>query len=573
MFVEIDTVLSPRGLKNPQLDILRPDVYPYDTAILQPTGRITGGDTYVRNIDPVEAKAKHLEFFNIALSKACSLAVTPEYSCPWDCIREMLSTSKFPGSGHIWAIGAESIQPEELEQFKTQFQGSYEIIHEAYEVKTFKFFDPVCFFFNTEDQEGNLKKVILIQFKTKSLGDAPHHFERDRLILGKSIYKFRSRETHSINFVTLICSDVLGITNDQFDPVITRSLILHIQLNSNPRSPTYAQYRRFCFDAISDDSEIICVNWAEKVYCPETDPQGWDNISGSGIYLKSKKSDLSDLRVNQNHSLGLYLTFWESFKTYVHYFNYAEHIFLYRNTKPWQQIGTNQQAGRTGPEMIETLNWVPATSKWALSVLVNDGFANACRRITGNLTSLLNLQNRPIDIERLLTLSHGFASIQSWSKVENQTFFHIDASEILNRISFAQDNHASAIRSRDHFLSKFAVLAEILTDANNYPITIKDLFGNSTLDASVSEPIRNLVSSSKSPATVVYIGENPVVGEVEKIYANLQMLLANDKKDTFRLTIWYKDLSGRTKFFPPELLPDADLYPDDQSQSALITRD
>jgi hypothetical protein len=569
-FQSIETILSEKNLKNPELEVLYPDVHLYSAALYQPSGGVTGDSTRVGNLNPTDAEKKHISFLNQAKEAQSSIAITPEYSCPWSAIEKLLAEDTFPEHSKLWIVGCESISVENLHSFKSNHQEKYEIFFETISPQTGRFLDPVCLFFKTEDQSGQSKQVILIQFKTQSMGDAPNHYERDNLIRGDLVYIIRGRDTNSIRLVTFICSDVLGITNDQIKEILTRTLIVHIQLNPNPRSITFAQYRTFCFDATVSDCEVLSVNWAQNIQCAETTPSNWNNIAGSCLYFKTDKLNTFDERINQNHARGLYLTYWERFRTYAYFFNYNEHVFLFRCTKPWQFHGTPQQAGRSGPEALGVKSWNKETEGWVTEVAITDGFEDQCKLIMGDLTALSKLHDNPISIERLLTLSHGEAKTSLWHKIEHQSFFHIKQEEIIQRISFAQDNHADAIENRQKYLRLFSTLTHIVSDQNNFPVMISNLKQGGILNYSEQEPHRNLYAPGLTPATVVYVGENPSFGDVERVYTNLKLLLNESDRDSNRLLIWYRDIAGQTKYYPQELRPNADEDPAENPAS--ITR-
>jgi hypothetical protein len=567
MFTHVRDVVP--DLKLPELEILYPDQLHYTVLTYQPEGKVTGGNTYVRNQDQSEAYSKCIKFFELAKKRNVSLAVTPEYSCPWSVIDLLLTEDKFPNDKKIWVIGAESITLDELNNFKNKFQSKYEVNYEDLEGKPGNFVDPVCYFFNTEDSQSWPKKMILIQFKTVPLGDSPDHFERDNLILGSKIYQFEGRSAQSIIFSTLICSDVLNITKEQLDPVLTRSLILHIQLNKNPRSETYSLYRKFCLGTKNPDCDVITLNWAENVFCAETNPQNWNNIGGSGIYFKTAELDKSDERINKNHHLGMYLTNFHVNRSYVYYFNFKENVFFFRNLKVFQHYNSAQGAGRSGPEMLNVYSW--SSADWTEQQQLDDGFIMALSEVKGSFSAIRNLANRPIDIERHLSLSTGLAKDEKWKSIEALKFFKIESLELIHRISFAQDKHPDVVADRNSYLSKYAVLEQILKNQNYYPITIQDMFNDCYLSAPAGNLIRNLMSDSGgAPATVVYIGEHPANGVVESVYASLMEILAKEKKDKYRVVIWYRHGTDRIKFYPENIEPEADIDPEEHPAS--ITR-
>jgi len=330
-FVPLQDVLGPKNLIRPTLDILSPDANLYTSALFQPRAIIEAGTHFVKNADPNE-KLKFENFFKLSKENNVSLAVTPEYSTPWDALKTLLDSNIFPAFGKIWVVGLEAITVSDLATFQENYGDRFIILSEIEELDrtSGNFLDPVCYLFSTTSIDGEEVQVLLLQFKTNQMGG--DDFERDNLIKGQSIYELTNNDLHSITLVTLICADTLGMQN--IGRMGTRSFVIHIQLNKKPRYASYADYRKKIF-GFGEDSEILCLNWAGKVKCCNEE---WNNDSVSAYYFKSNKTSLDDNRINTNHKKGLYYTYWDSPRATAYYFNYEEHIFLFRTTKPLQDL-------------------------------------------------------------------------------------------------------------------------------------------------------------------------------------------------------------------------------------------
>ena len=128
-FQLITEILEERELQNPSLDFLIPDNSLYDTLLLQlhEDVDITDNSIRARNRERTTNKLSH--FFNIAVSENVDLAITPEYSCPWDLVSNLLRDNIFPKENKMWIIGCESILPSDLNDLITaneDFEWIYE---------------------------------------------------------------------------------------------------------------------------------------------------------------------------------------------------------------------------------------------------------------------------------------------------------------------------------------------------------------------------------------------------------------------------------------------------------------
>src|SRR3954454_8300140 len=110
-------MLGPAGLEPPTLNALVPDKNNYSVLLIQPRGQIevTAG---VHNRDRALASKQFKQFLAEAVAMRADLAVTPEYSMPWEVLVEAIKAGTHPKSGTLWAFGCESIKYTELEVLK-----------------------------------------------------------------------------------------------------------------------------------------------------------------------------------------------------------------------------------------------------------------------------------------------------------------------------------------------------------------------------------------------------------------------------------------------------------------------
>src|SRR5262245_19581136 len=116
--------LSPAGLVDPNLRALNPNHENYTALFLQPQGEIEADKKGVRHVDRKAASAQFRRFLERAVQLPADLAVTPEYSMPWETLLQALAENIVPPKGSLWAFGCESITYSELVDIQKKFVNS-----------------------------------------------------------------------------------------------------------------------------------------------------------------------------------------------------------------------------------------------------------------------------------------------------------------------------------------------------------------------------------------------------------------------------------------------------------------
>lgn len=262
--VYIDEFLAAAGLQNPALAVLCSTADCYETILLQPDSEVVGNNEFIGNADQTSAHKKHFAFFQLAVAKAAHLAITPEYSTPWKTVGSLVEQHILPSSDSLWVIGCEATTPDALAEFRTMHPNVVWIVPELSGRGTRTFYDPLVYLFNTRTLAGANKIVGVVQFKTQEMADGDEFLERDFLIKGDSIYVLRNSESSTYLF-TLICSDALQFSSSDLLNREQPHLILHIQLNPDPRHTAIRAYRKDLFHSTSDNKEVLCLNWAKNI--------------------------------------------------------------------------------------------------------------------------------------------------------------------------------------------------------------------------------------------------------------------------------------------------------------------
>ncbi|MFX0198388.1 MAG: hypothetical protein ACFFCW_19895 [Candidatus Hodarchaeota archaeon] len=538
--VLIDDELSNRSLSIIPLNILHPDERLYNLLLIQPGENVAVSSEFVRNENPQSTKWKYTYFLRLARSSDVDLALSPEYSCPWEVIEELIENEEIPNPGKIWVLGCESIKPDELDDLAQRCEGVVWIYERENRDQDRKFLDPVCYIFRAVDSDGNSRIVFVVQFKGQAMADPKYNLERDNLMTGTKRYILRNDED-SIHLTTLICSDALVFsTNGLPRPLHTPYIIPHLQLNLDPRNPPFKFYRQEAYIQNRDKQEFVCINWAKGFKLADQDPSPF---GGSAFYMKSEKLTLNDDRINANHQKGLYYTKCPCLRSHTYFFNYAEHVFLLRTTKPSQALAPGVLQRRTGPEMLKIYGWDAGTNSWVENDISNDGFCELCLGLGNNFEPLADAEMSPLNKERLLTLSNGVvqgSSRKTWFIPNQLKFFEIGEDEVVRRMTFVQDPCEDAKNERFRYLGNYARLRnEILPDPTNFPECIRDLAGDWTIKYPCGDRgyEYNLCKTDGSGrATVAFLG-NCSSTDPDRVFDRLASVLQDEQR---RLVVWYE---------------------------------
>lgn len=284
----VSEVLTPAGLGAPVLNALVPNEKNYTVLLMQPQGNIEASIAGVRNRDHDLALRYFGRFLADARQTQADLVITPEYSMPWETLVAAIKEGTVPGQGKLWVLGCESIRFGELEKLKQDLAELAAVLYEPLQEDPARFIDPLAYAFLAPpaDGRGTAKIVVLIQFKTCTMGSDVNHYETNRLQLGSLVYQFGDGQ--NLRLTSLICSDAFAFDEgNHARAVYHQSLVIHVQLNPNPRHAQYRRYRDRLFGYAGDVTEVLCLNWAQDVEVwNQAGKKDWKNIAGSAWYLR-----------------------------------------------------------------------------------------------------------------------------------------------------------------------------------------------------------------------------------------------------------------------------------------------
>jgi len=416
---QVSAILAEVNIAEPVLNALIPNGTNYKVLLFQPQGVLEINHS-VKNKDRDLAQQQFAKFLTDAKKTNADVVVTPEYSLPWETLKESIRSENIPSVGTIWVLGCESIKYSELDDFKQSLLPSTIMLYEIRPPDQDRFVCPLVYVFVAPTLADNniLKTVVLVQFKTEPSYD-PDNLEANEMQRGNAVYQFGGTNNR-LKLVSLICSDATGFTDAIADVIYNEALIIHIQLNMNPRHDHFLDCRWKLLRNEGDETEIICLNWAEGVEISSNDQtKKWKNISASAWYTKSKDFDIRDINICDNHKKGFYYT-WHN-KNYAHtmFINFKPGIFLVEATKVAHLGVRGTGPKRIGPRIIKTSYWDDANKNWKEQPLADDGFLEMVAQNGNAIPELISVASRsPIELERIMALSAGEIEEENWYEVQ-----------------------------------------------------------------------------------------------------------------------------------------------------------
>ena len=555
----ISQLLSDAGFRPPELRVLNPNFENYSALLLQPQGDIEADASGVRNANRDVAGKQYKSFLSDAANEQSALAITPEYSVPWQAIEESLKAGVLPAEGALWVLGCESIRLEQLAQFRDRMTDTLTVLYEPLDPQAGRFLDPVLYLFASRPINGNdnPRYIGVVQFKTSPMGDKAN-FEVDGLQLGERVYSF-GNGANELRLATLVCSDAFAVSDQHARELYHGTLLIHIQLNKSPRQAQYRLYRDKFMQYGGDETEILCLNWAKDVYerIGDSPPACWNHLPCSAWYLRPDKYDDNDATLTANHRNGLYYTWLNELRCHALFFAYGPAVFGITASKVAHRGVMASQSRRRGPILNSTRIWDEGEKRWIVSKAISDGFENIVGQSGDAANDIRDLAlSNPFGAERALALCAGQISEPNWYSLKKLDSCQIDKSEVVRRITACQDVDPTAQQFRTRRLRTAHRIVSILK--SHLPAALADLQGGFKFDWSVDSPHTNIISNTGRRATTIYLGDDHAPEGAGEIEARAADHIGDWEQDPNaivegrqRLHVWYRDDQGNDVLCDP----------------------
>lgn len=572
-FKFIDTVIENIVLN---LEVLEKDTNNYTMLLFQHKGVFSvSGDKFGNETD---CSAKFSAFIELAKAENASLALTPEYSCPWNSIVQVVQTqNKWPNNSKLWALCCESITPDEIRAFKQAHANTNVLIHFDEEVLNHGggvLLDPICYIFKSQVNQVE-KLIVLVQFKTQHMGVWEIPLERDKYIWGNEVYVLRNTVS-SVYLFTNICSEAANFSvTDQFQEQLDNRwdenpyIILSPQMNPKPTHEVFKTYRKTIIAYVHKD--VISLNWAGKTSFPGKE-EPLIPLSKSSIIFKTSDIEFdNEERFINNHKKGLYYLNKKS-NNHAYYLNPYEEVFLITNQKPSSAGANGAMIRRTGPEVRKVFRWDVENERFVEIDHIEDGFTTFLQSLNCKNAIFQNVQISFIDKERLVNLSCGKASAKKgdkrWYRLDKLETFVQDENETVKRLTYVHDESSEEIRR--NYIDYIDCLNDvIIPDETLFPENLEAFKGNCSEvmffnDGGYNYKYNLITTDGKNRATVAYIGRKDE-GSALKTLRQIQSLFEKEDQSKKLVVVWYKenatDIKPICEQLPPNVNDDSTVDP------------
>lgn len=560
--VPVSKVLKehPKRLTAPNLSALRADDTLYTVLCMQPPGRIRITDDSIGHADAAASAALVGDFFRLALELPTKpdLVVCPEYSVPWEVLLKLLESGAGPERGKLWVLGCESLSLGQLTIYRERLGKRVITIDEGEEGKlitTQRYRNPLVYLFRAlSEVDGDEHLVMLVQYKTVVSGDGTNAEARG-MLPGTAVYMFGA-PPGEVRLMTLICSDVFDLQDKDIVPYYDGLLLLHIQLNNNPRHALYKPYRTKLF-GYGGRTELVCLNWAAGVVVLGVEGATiaeWNNIGGSAWYSRSPQVDFSDAKISENHVHGVYYT--RSRAAHVLHFHYAPRAFLLEATKVFHHGVIAPRTHLTGPRALGTFFWDEGKKRWECADKKEkqpaDGFSQMLGRVSQGACDMTDLENvyatGPVNVERALAISSGeFGPKDKWYEATNIDSMQLCEQEIVHRLTVTLDPEGADFRSRR--MSSARALCELRAANFSWPREVEFLKDGFSLTWSKAIPNRNVITKDGQHATVIFVGQGGDPKLIEKIDQRARQTIGGHLPEPERILSEEEERERRKRHF------------------------
>lgn len=555
---DVESVLLARLLTNPLLDALNPNDQSYRALLLQPSGPILADNTRIGPLDIAFADTQATKFLELAKAKGHHLVVTPEYYLPIETLLKCVLGDTFPAVGALWVLGCASLTQAQLEKFEADCAGYCEIIYEKDTAASVQgiYYDPVAYCFITQDNRGEDRRVVILQFKTISSRD-PHFFENKNLRCGSVIYQFKG-VGEVLALSTIICSDAFNVAAEEAvrSKLAHNATLIHIQLNPKPRHTDYLRYRLDTFNKnrYLNNCDIVCLNWAENMVqydAPDGKQEAWRNESGSAWYISDDRCSSRDDEVESNERLGLYYSKHIKRRHVLHFHCSAAAFEL--TVAKLAQVGSHLHDNNLGPKVDARYTWDEEHQNWTSNTECPDSGLSALCALTSHVkAAFASLEAvSQLQVERAIALSCGLTvSNVNWFNAGELDACKLGEDEIIRRATLCLDRDIPARDSRETRVKKVAALNNIL-NTQKLPRQIHDLTGGGAQIMWEADcPHTNVFKDGSSPALVAYLGMDPNPDTVRNVADAAYELLRreNSSNHKHRIAVCYHTIEGQPEF-------------------------
>ena len=195
------------------------------------------------------------------------VVIFPEYCISYNLIDKIVSNEEMrPKQGKLWCLPCQGISFNDFIGRMSRYEASGAlIINDAYvgtESLQDKFINALIYCFISTDADDHQRVTLVPQIKTQAMRDPTYQCEEPYMYCGSTIFVFG--KLSGIGLISLLCADSFNpkISWNAIEDQARNFIILHPQLNTNPRQEDFCRIRNDMF-AQNEEHVYISCNWAK----------------------------------------------------------------------------------------------------------------------------------------------------------------------------------------------------------------------------------------------------------------------------------------------------------------------
>ena len=478
-YFELFDDLKSRGIEDVTINCCDPSSTSFSFMRAQLKGDLEYSDERISVINS-EHYNKCRELLIKAKSAYIDLVLFPEYCIQYDLLNEIIENEElWPDMMKLWCLPCEGLPTNDFYSFLDSVEKNKKIVLlrrlcDSSVVNKRKFVNACFYCLQVADNEGRKYLCLAPQIKTHNMSDPTCECEGNGLSLGKMIYTINHR------LITLLCADALNndiIWQDLQDINLPNGmLLLHPQLNKNPKHSTFCRIRQ---EIQSHNSPCICItcNWAENTTITSSvnkKSKSSINLSWSCFYHKRQDLPFDEWKTKEevlrktNSEYGLFGAFMKKQRMEVWFSTSAEQVLLTIIPNPISnQYAVTKINGITADKQLiwDNQRWIPDKFNYLLKQRIKEPQIEASLGEASGIYDMIDqCYHFPFDADNKYVVDQFFSLTLP---VDGDTLMTIDEQENLQDWTLLLDKHE--YDAAKEILYRLKNLIAILSKKENIP--------------------------------------------------------------------------------------------------------
>lgn len=306
-YSSVRKILAEKNIEYPDLNVFNQRGIAFKVAQWQPMSEIHFNQKKGFYTENKSHYGKAESFLKRSLEENADIIVTPEYSCPWEILNQILFSREMEVDyGKLFCLGMEGISLANFKLFEERCHSEkdVEIIVEDFSIISKRdFLSCLVYIFSVRG-----KVICLVQLKTTAASDKWVQLEANGLMTGNTIYYFDDYDGKNC-LIAIICADALSQVTNLFTEKLNynKYLVLHPQLNPKPLHESFMQLRSNLINFAYGNIRILTQNWSEnsRLITEDNNEIKIENSYSACYYCENEINEVFDELYIKNKGKGI----------------------------------------------------------------------------------------------------------------------------------------------------------------------------------------------------------------------------------------------------------------------------